>query len=156
MRLEEAYEKYADILYRLALSHLQHQQDAEDAVQEVFIRYLNRTKPFADASHEQAWLIRVTVNLCYDMLRHKNRHRYTALEDAAEITAEEPQDCGILQTLEKLPVKNRTVLVLYYLEGFSVEEIAFMLRISVSAVKMRMSRGRDQLKTILEEEESHV
>ena len=58
--------------------------------------------------------------------------------------------------LEKLPAKNKTVMILHYLEGFSVEEIAVMLRISVSAVKMRLSRGREQMRNEIEKEENHV
>ena len=157
MKLEAAYEKYADLLYRLALSHVNHREDAEDAVQEVFIKYMNHTRPFQDAEHERAWFIRVTVNTCYDILRHKGRRDYTALDDIAElVAAEERPNMEIFQTLEQLPVKHKTVLILYYLEGFTIEEIASMLRISASAVKMRMSRGREQLKEILEKEEAHV
>ena len=153
MRLEAAYEKYADMLYRLALSHLNHKDDAEDVVQEVFIKYMNQTKMFKDEEHEQAWLIRVTVNACYDMLRYKNRRDHDALDNIVEFAAaEEKPDIGVLKLLEQLPAKYKTVIVLYYLEGFSIEEIAFMLRLSVSAIKMRMSRGREQLKKMIEKE----
>ena len=158
MKLEQAYEKYADMLYRLALSHLKNKEDAEDTVQEVFIKYMHHFIPFTDEEHERAWLIRTTVNRCYDLLRYNSRRNHEALDELTEeIAAEEnEQHIEIFQILEKLPVKNKTVIVLHYLEGFSVEEIARMLRISVSAVKMRLSRGREQMKEVIEREENHV
>ena len=158
MKLEQAYEKYADMLYRLALSHLKNPEDAEDTVQEVFVKYMHHFAILSDEEHERAWLIRTTVNRCYDLLRYNSRRNHEALDELTEeIAAEEKeQHIEIFQILEKLPVKNKTVIVLHYLEGFSVEEIARMLRISASAVKMRLSRGREQMKEVIEREENHV
>lgn len=157
MKLEQAYEKYADMLYRLALSHLKNKEDAEDTVQEVFIKYMHHFIPFADEEHERAWLIRITVNRCYDLLRYKSKRNHEALDEITEIAAEETEfNTEIFQILEKLPVKNKTAMILHYLEGFSVEEIALMLHVSVSAVKMRLSRGREQMKEEIEKEENNV
>ena len=75
MLLEAAYDKYANMLYRLAFSHLQRREDAEDAVQDVFTKYMNTSPRFTDDEHERAWLIRVTVNRCHDMLR-RGKIRY--------------------------------------------------------------------------------
>ncbi len=152
MKLEQAYEKYADILYRLALTHLKNPHDAEDTVQDVFIKYMNHFSIFADEEHERAWLIRTTVNRCYDLLRYNSRRTHESLDEIADVAAaDEELHTEIFQLLEKIPAKNKTVIILHYLEGFSIEEIARMLRISSSAVKMRLSRGREQMK-----EESHV
>ena len=157
MKLEKAYEKYADMLYRLALSHLKNKEDAEDTVQEVFIKYMHHFIPFTDEEHERAWLIRITVNRCYDLLRYKSKRNHEALDEITEIAAEETEfNTEIFQILEKLPVKNKTAMILHYLEGFSVEEIALMLHVSVSAVKMRLSRGREQMKEEMEREENNV
>lgn len=152
MKLEQAYEKYADMLYRLALSHLKNPHDAEDTVQDVFIKYINHFSILKDEEHERAWLIRTTVNRCYDLLKYNSKRNHMALDEINEIAAEEKElHTEIFQILEKLPAKNKTVIILHYLEGFSVEEIARMLHLSTSAVKMRLSRGREQMK-----EESHV
>lgn len=158
MKLEQAYETYADMLYRLALSHLKNPEDAEDTVQEVFVKYMHHFSIFSDEEHERAWLIRTTVNRCYDLLRYNSKRVHEDLDELSEaIAAEEnEQHIEIFRILEKLPAKNKTVIVLHYLEGFSVEEIAHMLRISVSAVKMRLSRGREQMKDVIEREENHV
>lgn len=152
MKLEQAYEKYADMLYRLALSHLKNPHDAEDTVQDVFIKYINHFSILKEEEHERAWLIRTTVNRCYDLLKYNSKRNHMALDEINEIAAEEKElHTEIFQILEKLPAKNKTVIILHYLEGFSIEEIARMLHLSTSAVKMRLSRGREQMK-----EESHV
>ena len=158
MKLELAYEKYADMLYRLALSHQKNPEDAEDTVQEVFVKYMHHFSILSDDEHERAWLIRTTVNRCYDLLRYNSKRNHEDIyEMAEEIAAEENEHhIEIFHILGKLPVKYKTVIVLHYLEGFSVEEIARMLRISSSAVKMRLSRGREQMKEVIEREENHV
>ena len=68
-QFEEKYNLYGDMLYKIAYLYLGNQADAEDALQEVFIKLLSRTLPFKNAEHEKAWLIRVTQNKCRDMLR---------------------------------------------------------------------------------------
>lgn len=155
--LETAYDKYADMLYRLAFSHLRRREDAEDAVQDVFTKYMNTSPRFTDDEHERAWLVRVTVNRCHDMLRRGKVREHDSLDDISEIPDEEGENTsGVLQAVFALPEKYKTAITLHYLEGFSVEEISLMLGISLSAVKMRLSRGREILKDLLDKEESYV
>ena len=90
--MELAYEKYADMLYRLALSHLKNPEDAEDTVQEVFVKYMHHFAILTDEEHERAWLIRTTVNRCYDLLRYNSRRNHEALDELTEeIAAEEKE-----------------------------------------------------------------
>ncbi len=155
--LETAYDKYADMLYRLAFSHLRRREDAEDAVQDVFTKYMNTSPRFTDDEHERAWLVRVTVNRCHDMLRRGKVREHDSLDDISEIPDEGSENTsGVLQAVFALPEKYKTAITLHYLEGFSVEEISSMLGISLSAVKMRLSRGREILKDLLDKEESYV
>lgn len=155
--LETAYDKYADMLYRLAFSHLRRREDAEDAVQDVFTKYMNTSPRFTDDEHERAWLVRVTVNRCHDMLRRGKVRERDSLDDISEIPDEESENTsGVLQAVFALPEKYKTAITLHYLEGFSVEEISSMLGISLSAVKMRLSRGREILKDLLDKEENYV
>ena len=155
--LETAYDKYADMLYRLAFSHLRRREDAEDAVQDVFTKYMNTSPRFTDDEHERAWLVRVTVNRCHDMLRRGKVREHDSLDDISEIPDEESENTsGVLQAVFALPEKYKTAITLHYLDGFSVEEISSMLGISLSAVKMRLSRGREILKDLLDKEESYV
>ncbi|MBR6796582.1 MAG: RNA polymerase sigma factor [Clostridia bacterium] len=156
--LETAYDKYADMLYRVALSQLQSADDAQDAVQDVFVKYINTAPSFNDAEHERAWLIRVTVNTCHDAMRKRKRRSYVSLDDVAEISEQDSGfdavgAVGVMRALAELPEKHRTVIVLHHLEGFSVEKVAQMLGLSVSATKMRLSRGRDALKKIMGKED---
>ena len=152
------YDRHADMLYRVAMSHLNNSEDAQDAVQDVFARYISAAPTFSDEEQERAWLIRVTVNRSLDLLRQKRTRSYVPLEEAGEIAAEAEEDGlhSLLHTLTHLPEKHRSAMVLHHLEGFSVEKTAQMLGISASAVKMRLSRGREALKELLPEGKRHV
>lgn len=156
--LESAYDRYADMLYRVALSQLQSADDAQDAVQDVFVKYMSASQHFNDDEHERAWLIRVTVNACHDAMRKRKRRSYVSLDDVAELSQHDSGfdavgAVGVMSALAELPEKHRAVIVLHHLEGFSVEEVAKMLGLSVSATKMRLSRGRDALKKIMGKDE---
>lgn len=156
--LATAYDKYADMLYRIALSHTQSREDAEDAVHDVFTKYLSISSHFSDDAHERAFFIRATVNRCHDLLRRNKIREHDSLDDITEIPlVENNEQQELLKSLATLPEKYKTVIVLHYLEGFSVQEVSKMLGISLSATKMRLSRGRELLKNlILDEEESNV
>ena len=88
----------------------------------------------------------------------RKRRSYVSLDDVAEISEQDSGfdavgAVGVMKALSELPEKNRTVIVLHHLEGFSVEKVAQMLGLSVSATKMRLSRGRDALKKIMGKED---
>ncbi len=154
-KVEQAYDRHADVLYRLALSHLGSREDAEDAVQDVFAKYIAAAPEFPDAEQERAWLIRVTVNRSLDLLRKRKHRSHVPLEELEEVlpAEEAPQDAAaeLWETLRRIPEKFRAAIVLHHLEGCSVEQTARALGVSVSAVKMRLSRGRDALKEMLQE-----
>ena len=91
---------------------------------------------------------------CRDLQRRNAVRRYTPLEDAEHIASPEDSETSeLLAAVRSLPDKLHEVVVLHYLEGFSVEETARCLRISVSAVKMRLTRGRQAIKALLGTEE---
>ena len=149
---ETAYGLYADMLYRLSLSYMKNKEDAEDVVQEVFTKYFCGLHLPMNAEQEKAWFLRVTINQCHDTLRKKGYRMHASLDEVAE-TAKEESDTGYLQeALQKISEKYRGVVILHYLEGYSVEEIAKILHLSTSAVKMRLKRGREFLKEELEKE----
>ncbi|MBQ7115590.1 MAG: RNA polymerase sigma factor [Clostridia bacterium] len=151
---EIMYDKYSGLLYRLALSHLQSAHDAEDAVHDVFAKYISTPHRFKDNVHEEAWFVKVTVNHCRDILRKKKHRNHLSLDEIHHLkTEEETENSGVLEVLGKLSERYKAVIVLHYLEGYSIDEISFMLGISVSAVKMRLSRGRDLLKNLMERED---
>ena len=154
-RMEQVYEKYADMLYRLAYSMLLSSHDAEDVVHDVYAKYLIKSPTFRDEEHEKAWFLRVTVNQCHDFAKKQKYRNYTPLEEVVTL-ADTKEDLGVLPAVLSLEDKYKIVLLLHYFEGYSVEEVAFYLNLSHSAVKMRLSRGREKLKKQIGKEEPHV
>lgn len=150
------YHLYGTMLFKLCLVILTSESDAEDAVQDTFLRYMKKNPDFESTEHEKAWFIRVGTNVCKDMLRARKRRPAVDIDELSEIIGtEEPDRLEMLEILEQilaLPLKFRTVIYLFYVEGYKVEEIARMIRASVSAVKMRLMRGRILLKLEMEEE----
>ena len=140
----EAVERYGDMLYRICLLTLRNSADAEDAVQETFIKYIQKSPEFNDGEHEKAWLITVATNKCRDMLRYRSRHQ-TESEELLLTYAIEKEESGILDALMELSEKYKTPLMLFYIDGYKIDEIAGIMGISVSAAKMRLSRGRKLL-----------
>lgn len=152
-QLEKTYQRYADMLYRIALSYTGRREDAEDAVHDVFIKYLEKPPIFADEKHEEAWFVRVTINRSLDILRRDARRGFVPLDENADKPELPDEGAGeILAAVNSLPPKYKSVLLLHCLEEKSVEQTAMTLGISVSAVKMRLVRGREMLKKRMETE----
>ena len=148
--------QYGDMLYRLALTRLGNEADAQDIVQDVFLKYLSLKPTFNDQSHEKAWFLRTTINCCHDFLRKQKLRNHLSLEDATHIAEGGDDGVGhLLELIAQLPPIYKDVVILHSLEGFSTAETADVLEISVSAVKMRLSRAREILQ-ILRKEENDV
>ena len=145
---ETAYDTYSAAVYRLALVYLGRPADAEDVTQETFVRLLCRAPAFADEEHRRRWLLRVAANLCRDQLRGFWRKRVTELEDVLPAAPAEEREAA--RAMMALPEQYRLPIHLHYYEGYSVAEIAGILKLGQSAVKMRLKRGREMLKLELE------
>jgi RNA polymerase sigma-70 factor (ECF subfamily) len=144
-----AYDTYGPMLYRIALMHTGNPSEAEDVLQDVFLRLLTKAPQFSDTLHEKRWLVRVTVNLCRNFRRSAPFRKNTPLPDT--LTAPDPaNDSAVRDAVRSLPPKYRDVVYLYCVEGYSVEETASLLGIGLSAAKMRLSRAREKLKLDLE------
>ena len=148
----QAVRQYSPMLLRLAATRLPSIADAEDAVQEAFIRLLDRRPVFQDAEHEKAWLIRVTLQRAADIRRKKVRE--TPLDAAIEVCGlgREPET-ELLSAVRALPEKYGAVIHLYYYEGYSVKEIAKLLGLPAPTVGTRLARGRERLRQMLKEDE---
>ncbi|HAU86533.1 MAG TPA: sigma-70 family RNA polymerase sigma factor [Lachnospiraceae bacterium] len=144
------YDKYAEMLFRVAYTELLSKEDAEDTISEVFLKFIKRAPKFSDAEHEKAWFLRVTINQCHDMQRKRVVRSYTPLEEIAELPVSQKTDHFLLEEVLVLPEKFKIVLILHYFEELSIEEIASALRISKAAVKMRLVRGRESLRDRME------
>ena len=145
------YNLYGSMLFKIAMVHLGNKSDAEEAVQEAFIKLLYKAPDFADAEHEKAWTIRVIVNICKNMTRSLWNKRVICMEEI-EAYCDAAADAGILESVLRLPFKYKAVIHLFYYEDYSVKQIAEALQISESAVKMRLQRGREILKIEMEEQ----
>ena len=143
--VREALDEYGDMLYRICLVMLRNTADAEDAVEETFIKYMLSSPQFNDDEHEKAWLITVAANKCRDMLRSRKRH-ITERDDILRNYSIDRESTGVLEALMEVPEKYRIVLTLHYIEGYKVDEIAEMIGKTSSAVKMRLAKGRELLK----------
>lgn len=143
--IREAVIKYSDTLYKVCIVILCNEHDVQDAIQDTFCRYLEKKPEFRDEEHEKAWLIRVATNICRDMIRFRIRHPKVSI-DEVENTLVAPEEKEILKELLELPVKQKTVIYLHYVEGYQIKEIADILGITESAVKLRLLRGRKQMR----------
>jgi RNA polymerase sigma-70 factor (ECF subfamily) len=146
-----AVETYADMVFRIAFQNVQNTADAEDAVQDVFLRLL-KAAPFRDEEHLKAWLIRVTVNRCRSHWRTAwVRHTVPLDEACAALPAE---DRSLWEELWSLPQKYRNVLYLHYYEGYTAPEIAALLKLPLNTVYTHLRRGKQALKSVILEEEA--
>lgn len=149
MKTEEeatrAVEIYGDMVRRLCVLHLKNRQDTEDVFQTVFLKYLLHDAPFASKEHEKAWLVRVTVNACRDVLRSFFRKSSVSLELAEELSAEE-EDREVLRAVLELPPKYKDAVYLYYYEGYSAAEIGKILQKKENTVYIWLARGREILR----------
>lgn len=142
--------RYGDMIYRTAYLFVGNPHDVQDVLQEVLLRYLEKAPPFATKEHEKAWLLRVTANCAKDCLRLRKRHSCLDLDRLKECLPA-PEKRQLLQEIYTLPVKWKTVLLLYYFEGYTVKEIARLTSFSENAVKKRLQRARAALKLELME-----
>jgi len=141
-----------DVLYRVSVTILREPKDREDAIQECILKAIVKREKLKDDRAMQAWVIRILINECYAILR-KNR-RMIPLDKLPEREAENGGDPEVFRMLFSLPDKLRLPMVLYYVEGYSTEEIAKMLSVPAGTVRSRLTRGREKLKTMMESEEA--
>ena len=139
-------------LYRVAKTILINDADCEDAVQETILRAWERRDSLRQPEYFKTWLTRILINECSRLAR--KRPDTVALEDCGELAA---PDGGVVDTalregILRLPRKLRTAVVLYYIEGYSVQEVAGVLRVNPSTIQTRLQRAREKLRSVLTEE----
>lgn len=148
--ISRVVETYSSMLLRLACTRLDDPADAEDAVQEVFLRLLTARPVFRDAEHEKAWLIRTTLHRASDFRKAAAR-KNVPLDEAAQ-AAEPEVENGLRAAVLALPEKYSAVVHLHYYEGYSIKEIAKLLGIPAATVGTRLAHGRERLRQMLKEE----
>ena len=142
---ERAFETYADTVYRLAFVRTKNKSDSEDILQDVFLRYMKIWKKIESEEHLKALLLRITVN-CSNTLHTSSWFKKTTALDENLSYTDDVEKFDVLAEVLKLPLKYRTAIHLHYYCGYSVNEIASILKTNPSTVKTHLSRGREILK----------
>ncbi len=149
----EIIEKYSNTVYRICLSYSGNRSDAEDIMQEVFLRYLKKPRSFATPEHEKAWFLRVTVNCCKSFFTSAWRKRIVSLEEYEHLPSPQdvPDDKGsqVYEAVMALPPKQRICVHLFYYEEMTIKEIAGTIGAPESTVKSHLFRARASLEEVL-------
>ena len=147
-RLEELVNTYETTLYRAALAILGDAHEAEDAVQDTFLRALRAWPGFRGDCAVETWLVRIAINVCKRQLRSPWRLPRAPQEslDSLRMEGPEPPDDTLVRAIQALPPKYREVIILYYYQEWKAWEIAQRLHVPVSTVTVRLSRARGLLR----------
>jgi len=149
---EQVVKKYIDTVYRIAISYTKTPADADDAVQQTFMKLITHKNDFTDEEHIKRWLIRVCVNECNSMFSSFWRRNV----DSLDVMSSEPEfvmkeNYELYDAIKKLPPKGRIVIYLFYYEGYSSKDIAEILHINEATVRTRLVNARKLLRAQLKE-----
>ncbi|MBQ6431102.1 MAG: sigma-70 family RNA polymerase sigma factor [Oscillospiraceae bacterium] len=147
----EIVRKYQKQLLVIAIHICQNQYDAEDMVQEAFLKLYAKNPRFQSEAHLRSWLIRVTVNRCRDLLRSPVRKHLSLIEEDAILTQPDETALAVSEAVRSLPEKYREVVILYYYADCSTAEIAKLLHRRTGTVQVQLTRARELLKDRLKE-----
>ena len=153
-KMTEIYDKYSNAVYRMAFAYCKNKADAEDIMQEVFIRRFSADIVFEDEAKEKSWLLKVTVNKCRDMFRSL-RYKYSLTSiplEEANIIYETQEESDVYHAVMSLPNKYRTVIHLFYYEEYTIKEISAITGDKETAIQTQLYRARKKLKDILGKE----
>lgn len=141
---------YSDMVLRLCMVYLKNESDTEDVFQTVFLKYALHTQPFENAEHEKAWLIKVTVNACKNLIKDAFRTRTVSLEELSRNVTEIDMDrYAVIEAVLSLPKQYRDVIYLHYYEGYTAPEIAGILRRNPNTIYTHLHKGKELLREVL-------
>ena len=149
----QAFEKYSDMVYRLAIARVKNKYDADDILQEVFLRFIKYKDKVGNEEHLKALLIRITINCSKSLMTSSWFKRTEPLSESLSVRDEYSDT---LDAVLRLPQKYRTVIHMHYYMGYSVDEIAKFLKSKPSTVKSWLYRARQKLKIDLKGDELNV
>lgn len=156
MHIEEVMQTYGDYLTRVAYLYMKDEMLAEDIVQDVFIKFYQSAQ-FEGRASLKTYLVRMTINRCYDELRKQQRKKESFFAKIFRRTDQTPESMAVAKTemgevttaLLQLPLAQREAIIFYYYEEMTSVEIAELLDISESTVRMRLKRAREALRKVL-------
>lgn len=170
--IRQALDKYSTMVYRICFMYLKNKYDAEDACQDVFLKYVQCNKEFESEEHEKAWLCKVTFNRCKDVLKyfnrrllsldhitecfknlHKGENKSDRVEDITSLTYESiVDDHTVLNAVLDLPSKYKDVIYLHFYEGYTAVQIAKIKKCNENTIYSQISRAKKMLKERLGDE----
>ncbi|HOV69692.1 MAG TPA: sigma-70 family RNA polymerase sigma factor [Clostridia bacterium] len=150
--IEDTVEKYSDMVYRICYVSLKNKSDIEDVFQEVFLKLLQRSRPFENELHKKAWLCRVAFNKCKDQNRSSWLRKVERYDEQDAHTYLQANEINLLNALQALPDNYRKVIYLHYYEGYQLVEIAKMLNKNHNTIYTWLRRAKARIKTQLKEE----
>ena len=143
----DKYYLYKNTIYSIAFSYVHNTVDADDVVQDVFMKYLNSNEQFKDNDNEKYWLVRVTINTCKSFIKKAWKQKVNLDDDQIIHTPyKQNTDISLFEIVYNLPQIYKEVIILYYYENLSIIDISKTLKISISAVKKRLERARNIIK----------
>lgn len=163
LSFESLVTAHYNTLLRIAVQHTGSRTEAEDIVQDTFLKLLESGRQFTEQEQAKAFLIRSAVNRCFDYLKSARHKKHIALTDAAENAL--PPDSGgfrseetlaVLEAVRALKPEYRNVIYLYYYEEYSIREIAAILHKSSNTVSSWLTRARKQLREVLKDEQDDL
>ncbi len=146
--IKNMIEKYSGLVYKVAITRSGNIENAEDVFQEVFVKYSQKMPKFENEEHEKAWFIRVTINLTKNLHNQAWNRKTVPLEGTIQF--EEKEEENIFQIVSTLPQNYRTVVYLFYYEGYKIKEISKILKTREGTIKTWLSRARESLKEKIE------
>ena len=151
--ISELLDQYGDMVLRLSYTYLKNKADAEDVVQDVFLKIMEKHPDFNDKTHEKSWIMKVTINICKNKLNlfwNRNKRSMDEVVETASYDAYNV-DSNVLKAVMSLPDKYRIVVYMYYYEGYSTPEISKIIGKSEATVRSLLHRARSGLKDVLKE-----
>lgn len=151
---EALYHRNANHVYRVCYMFMKNSSEAEDALQDTFLRAMEKAPPFKGEGHEKGWFIVTASNICKNKLKYWFRKKRTGDNDRLEqIKHQDQYEFEVFDEILNLPVKYKTPIYLYYYEGYSSVEIAELQRMKEATVRSQLARGREMLRKTLGGEE---
>lgn len=141
--------KHSNMIFRICYGILCNKDDAEDAMQDTFLKYLTKAPKFESDEHEKAWLIRVATNVSKNMFILRYKRKSIDIDELVDVGVTN-EDKYVFEAISELPVKYKIVMMLFYIEGYSVKEVSKIISVSEDAVRKRLQKGREILKLEIE------
>ncbi len=148
----EIVKTYSDTVFRIAFNYCKNCQDAEDVLQNVFIKLLKSKKSFNNEEHIKSWLITVAINECKSMYLSKQKKKTVYLDDikiydkTSDFSKDTEEKIELYNAVMTLPAKYRIVIYLYYFEDYSISQISNILSIKETSIQTQLMRAREKIK----------